>query len=142
MKPLSDLTHDERAALTGPALWWYALQVMGGEVKAYDEDDEEMVHYAVELPTGSTMEWRGDYIWGYGDQCDTEWNLFGLAVEWIEARGMIIQCHVRPLEKNYWFGAQTSDDRFGVLWCEAPTLPDAAARWIVEYGAKIKEAKP
>lgn len=132
MKPLADLTDDERAALVGPELWWYALQVMGYEV-------EELYSTIWRLGVGcGRITWYADT--GLSIRDIDDWQLFGLAVEWIEARGCAVSIYKHWGPNEFWsFGAH--DRQMPPPCCYGNTLPDAAARWIVEHGHKIAKER-
>ena len=128
MKPLADLTDDERAALAGPEAWWYALQVMGRKPMLMKQT-AVINDLTYVLSTGEVRS-TGRY---------SPWEKFGLAVEWIgERRGILGSWDDREGLLRIYMGGD--DVRYEEA--QAPTLPDAAARWIVEHGHKIAEVKP
>lgn len=113
--------------------WRTALEIMGYEI---DEDETGWEYVSKDE---SPDFWRPVGL-------DDPWQLFGLAVEWIEARGGLTS-HGRLREADpQWFNVQLStkeDDTpfLEQLYSEAPTLPDAAARWIVEHGGKLEKER-
>jgi hypothetical protein len=98
------------------ALWREALGAMGYDC-IYDGHyfRYKTSHFGARLP--STRE--------------DGWLLFGLAVEWIEARGGITH-HFRHRDSDYEFGVFVMD-----VSVHGATLPTAAARWIRDHGDKI-----
>lgn len=121
------------------ALWWEALQVMG-RTPQYDGDtDSEYIQNP--LTMGHDAWKQGDMVLIHVDH----WNLFGLAVEWIEARmkhpGMIAT--MMTTDGKGWGFSVVHPVWFTPIDEVATTLPEAAARWIVEHGPKIaKEPMP
>jgi hypothetical protein len=73
------------------------------------------------------------------------WNLFGLAVEWIEARGYLPKMRrwvcppEDPLDTGAVYGWEF-DVTYERRFTTAPTLPTAAARWLVEHGHLLCDA--
>lgn len=132
------------------ALWWEALQVMGGEPSEWTGDRWTIEVGPVTLlwnkPLGLFSQWNA--MAGQYGGID-HWDLFGLAVEWIEARGewFVEICSTRVDRydgpSQWHFVADTRPITSGWLSASADTLPTAAARWIVEHGPKIaKETTP
>lgn len=116
-----------------PALYRRACEVMGLPII-----DNSGGYFEIELPAG---EGTVRYIPG-----ECEWEIFGLIVAWIEARGKLtahqsyrkgltetleyVEFEVYDLHSGYFVRHGKSS---------APTLPLAAARWVVEHGAKIAD---
>jgi hypothetical protein len=105
------------------ALWRDALEVMGYEVADNDGD------LCAIVPRD------GGWIW-YVDLEDT-WNLFGIAVEWIEARGWRTSMESDVTDSAFKFAVLIYDNE-NLCWqgteCAiwSNSYPTAAARWIVD----------
>lgn len=116
---LSDLTPEQRAALDGDALFWYAVQVMGYDCFCGTDD------FYILAPDRMGLVYSTE-----------TWNLFGLAVAWIEARGYATAFQHLPVSTIYEFDA--GPIRGGItLQSEGSSYPLAAARWLVEHGDKL-----
>lgn len=74
---------------------------------------------------------------------DDEWNLFGLVVEWVEARmqhpGYIAA--MKATDGKGWGFAVWHPHWLAAVDTEAETLPLASAKWVCEHGRKIAKEK-
>jgi hypothetical protein len=105
------------------ALWREALEVMGYEVADNDSD------LCAIVPRD------GGWIW-YVDLEDT-WNLFGLAVEWIDERKGLRKLSINETLTGYSLSLIHHAKPSDYFSTHADTLPTAAALLVVEHGAKI-----
>ena len=117
--------------------WWTALPIMGWRFTTIDG------HACLERPKPPAVLMRiGD---GYILHGASEWDLFGEAVEWIEERLSPGELY-SFIKHSYtghlmWTLTVWPKGRCNGLQADAPTLPAAAARWVVEHGHLLRDVR-